>query len=95
MAKRAEEIGVKYTGLRVELFGTPFLDLKDFAFGTIGMIVAGLVVSVTAGWFADEAIVRETVGDRSWTVRVLLAALRFFIPTVLTLNLAVRMLSGV
>jgi NSS family neurotransmitter:Na+ symporter len=85
---------LSYTALRLELFGTPLLDLKDFAFGTVGMTLGALALSMAAGWFVDESIVREAVGRRPWLVRLFLGALRFFIPAVLTLNLTVRMLSG-
>ena len=43
---------LSYTALKVELFGTPLLDLKDFVFGTVGLMAAGLMMSVMAGWFA-------------------------------------------
>jgi NSS family neurotransmitter:Na+ symporter len=86
---------LSYTALRLELFGVPLLDLKDFAFGTVGMTLGALALSVAAGWFVDEAVLREAVGDRPRLVRLFLAALRFFIPAVLALNLAARTLMGV
>jgi NSS family neurotransmitter:Na+ symporter len=86
---------LSYTALRLELIGTPLLDLEDFAFGTVGMTLGALALSVAAGWFVDESIVRGAVGGRPWLVRLFLGALRVFIPAVLALSLAVRMLSGV
>jgi NSS family neurotransmitter:Na+ symporter len=74
---------LSYTALRLELFGVPLLDLKDFAFGTVGMTLGALALSVAAGWFVDEALLREAVGDRPWAVRLFLQTLRFFIPAVL------------
>ncbi|MBI3031528.1 MAG: TIGR00730 family Rossman fold protein [Candidatus Rokubacteria bacterium] len=50
---------LSYTALRVELFGVPLLDLKDFVFGTIGMVVAGLVVSVCVGWFVEPRMILQ------------------------------------
>lgn len=47
---------LSYTALRLELFGVPLLDLKDFAFGTVGMTLGALVLSVAAGWFAREKL---------------------------------------
>jgi len=35
---------LSYTALKVELFGTPLLDLKDFVFGTVGLMAAGLIL---------------------------------------------------
>ncbi len=37
---------LSYTPLKLALFGTPLLDIKDFAFGTIGIISAGLVLTI-------------------------------------------------
>jgi NSS family neurotransmitter:Na+ symporter len=85
---------LSYTALRLELFGVPLLDLKDFAFGTVGMTLGALALSVAAGWFVNERIVCEAVGGRPWTARLFLGALRFFIPVALALNLTARMLSG-
>jgi NSS family neurotransmitter:Na+ symporter len=85
---------LSYTALKVELFGTPLLDLKDFAFGTLGLMTAGLVMSVTAGWFADEQILRMAVGGGPWRRGLFVVVVRFLIPLVLFVNLAVRMLGG-
>ena len=83
---------LSYTALKVELFGVPLLDLKDFAFGTIGMIVAALVVSVTAGWLAPARIVTADMGARRGVRRLFLMALRWVIPLVLGVTLAARVL---
>lgn len=73
----------------------PLLDLEDFAFGTVGMTLGALVLSVAAGWFVDEALLREAVGERPGLARLFLGTLRFFIPAVLALNLAAPTLMGV
>ncbi|MBI4587963.1 MAG: hypothetical protein HY725_03930 [Candidatus Rokubacteria bacterium] len=85
---------LSYTALRVELFGVPLLDLKDFVFGTIGMVVAGLVVSVCAGWFVEPRMILEEIGGgRRWQ-RLFMLIVRVFIPVVLFANLAARVLGG-
>jgi neurotransmitter:Na+ symporter, NSS family len=85
---------LSYTALRLELFGTPLLDLKDFAFGTVGMTLGALALSATAGWLVDESVVRDVMGGRPTMARLFLGTLRVLIPAVLALNLAVRLLGG-
>lgn len=47
---------LSYTALRLELFGVPLLDVKDFAFGTVGMTLGALGPSVGVGWFVRERL---------------------------------------
>ncbi|MEM3710209.1 MAG: sodium-dependent transporter [Nitrososphaerales archaeon] len=78
---------LSYTALKLELFGTPFLDLKDYAFGTIGITIAGLILSIIAGWFLDSKIIFEKIGGGKKMQRLFMLIIRFFIPIVLLLNL--------
>src|SRR4030042_3903044 len=83
---------LSYTSLQLELFGKPLLDLKDFAFGTVGIIVSGLVLSIIAGWFLDPGIIfKEIKGDRKMQ-KVFLIIIRFFIPLILFTNLIARVI---
>lgn len=78
---------LSYTALKLELFGTPLLDLKDYAFGTIGITTAGLILSVIAGWFLDPKIIFEKIGGGRKMQRLFILIIRFFIPIILLLNL--------
>lgn len=83
---------LSYTTLKLELFGTPLLDLKDFAFGTIGIIAAGFILSTIAGWFLDPVILfKEMEGSRRMQ-RFFLLIIRYFIPFILLLNLMARVM---
>ena len=83
---------LSYTALKLELFGMPLLDLKDFAFGTIGIIVAGLVLSIIAGWFIDEDIIFKQIGGSRWIQRLFMLTIKIFIPLVLFINLITRVI---
>ena len=83
---------LSYTPLKLELFGMPLLDINDFAFGTIGIIMAGLVLSITAGWFLDREIIFKQIGSGRSMQRLFTLILKFFIPFMLFINLVVRMI---
>ena len=72
---------LSYSALRIELFGMPFLDLKDLAFGTVGMMVGALVLSLTAGWALRERILPGP----------LMVLVRFVVPVVLAVTLVARL----
>ncbi len=50
---------LSYTALKLQLFGIPLLEIGDFAFGTVGIIAAGLILSIVAGWFIDQEIINS------------------------------------
>jgi len=81
---------LSYSALKLELFGTPLLDIKDFAFGTIGIIAAGLVLSIIAGWFIDEEIIFKQIGGSRWMQRLFMFIIKFLIPIILFINLVTR-----
>lgn len=74
---------LSYTGLRLELFGTPLFDLSDYYFGTLGLICSGLIVSIVAGWFVDPAWLFGELGGSPRMQRAYLVLVRFCIPAVL------------
>ena len=73
---------LSYTALRLELFGVPLLDLKDFAFGTVGMTLGALALSVAAGWFAREKLLPGA----------LMVIVRVVVPLALIASLIARLL---
>ncbi|GFO96687.1 sodium:neurotransmitter symporter, partial [groundwater metagenome] len=81
---------LSYTALKLELFGTPLLDIKDLAFGTIGIIAAGLVLSIVAGWFIDPKVIFQQIGGKRWMQGLFIVIIKFFIPFILFINLAMR-----
>ncbi|MBU4075377.1 MAG: sodium-dependent transporter [Euryarchaeota archaeon] len=81
---------LSYTGFKFELFGAPLLDRMDLAFGTIGIIAAGLVLIIVAGWFIDPKIIFQQIGGRVWMQRLFIIIIKFFIPAILFINLAMR-----
>ena len=83
---------LSYTALKLELFGTPLLDIKDFAFGTIGIIAAGLILSIIAGWFIDEDIIFKQIGGSRWMQRLFMLIIKIFIPLILFINLMARVI---
>lgn len=84
---------LSYTALKVELLGTPLLDLKDFVSGTVGLMAAGLMMSVAAGWIAAPHL-RHAAGVGRRGQRVFMVLVRFVIPAVLALALAMRAFRG-
>ncbi len=84
---------LSYTTLKLELFGIPLLDIKDFAFGTIGIIAAGLILSIIAGWFIDEEIIFKQIGGSRWMQRLFMLTIKIFIPLILFINLMARVIN--
>lgn len=83
---------LSYTALKLELLGKPILDLFDFAFGTIGVIVAGLFLSIVSGWFmSSEILVKEIRGYRG-KQSLFKFIIRFFIPVILFIIIISRVI---
>ncbi|KLK87468.1 sodium:calcium symporter [Methanoculleus sediminis] len=78
---------LSYTALNLEAFGMPFLDFADYAFGTIGLIVAGLLVSVVGGWFMIRTRICAEIGGCGWQQKVYMALIRYGVPAVLLITL--------
>ncbi len=83
---------LSYTPLKLALFGTPLLDIKDFAFGTIGIISAGLVLTIVAGWYLDHGIISRQIGGSRSMQRLFILIIKFFIPMILFTNLVARVI---
>lgn len=78
---------LSYTALRLELFGTPLLDISDYVFGTLGLIVAGLLMSIVAGWFMDPGWIFDETGGSERMQRAFRLLIRYAIPLVLLVTL--------
>jgi NSS family neurotransmitter:Na+ symporter len=83
---------LSYTAFKLELFGKPLLDLYDFVFGTMGVIVAGLFLSLVSGWFmSSEILVKEIKGYRGKQT-LFKFIIRFFIPFILFTIIITRLI---
>jgi NSS family neurotransmitter:Na+ symporter len=78
---------LSYTALNLEAFGMPFLDLADYAFGTIGLIVAGLIMCVVGGWFMSRTRLCAEIGGCGWQQTVYMALIRYGVPAILLITL--------
>lgn len=78
---------LSYTTLGFSVFGTPFLDLADYAFGTVGLIVAALIIAIVGGWFMDRTRICAEIGGCGWQQRVYMALVRYAVPAVLLITL--------
>ncbi|MCX9084042.1 MAG: sodium-dependent transporter [Candidatus Methanoperedens sp.] len=83
---------LSYTALKLELFATPILDINDFAFGTLGIITAGFVLSVVAGWFIDKNVIIKEIGGRRWMQSLFILTIKIIIPLVLFINIMTRVI---
>ncbi|MDD3858274.1 MAG: sodium-dependent transporter [Methanoculleus sp.] len=79
---------LSYTALNLEVFGMPFLDLADYAFGTIGLIVAGLIVSIVGGWFLSRTRICTEIDGCGLQQRAYMALIRYGVPAILLVTLA-------
>lgn len=62
------------------------------AFGTIGIIATGLILSIIAGWFIDEDIIFKHIGGSRLVQRLFMLIIKIFIPLVLFINLIARVI---
>jgi neurotransmitter:Na+ symporter, NSS family len=83
---------LSYTAFGLEIFGTPILDLTDYWFGTLGLIFAGLIVSIVVGWFMRPEDIFEEIGGSPGIQKAFLILVRFCIPAVLLISLLTRLL---
>jgi neurotransmitter:Na+ symporter, NSS family len=80
---------LSYSPSGLAVFGQPILDVKDLLFGTIGLIVSGILLSVIVGWFMDPDIITREIGTGRTGGRIFLFLIRIAIPAVLLVNLAI------
>ncbi|MCG2737202.1 MAG: sodium-dependent transporter [Candidatus Methanoperedenaceae archaeon] len=81
---------LSYSSLNLELFGMPILDINDLAFGTIGIILAGLILSIIVGWFMDPDVIFHHIGGERWMQMLFYHIIKFVIPIILFINLVIR-----
>ena len=79
---------LSYTALKLGLFGTPLLDLFDLAFGTLGIITAGLILTIIGAWFVKREDILAQIGGSNRIQELFMVIVKYFIPLVLIVNLA-------
>ncbi|HDS45485.1 MAG TPA: sodium-dependent transporter [Methanomicrobia archaeon] len=78
---------LSYSGLNLQLFNMPVLDLVDQFFGTLCIILSALLIAIAVTWFFKKQVI-ETEMNRNarWTLGDLLFPLiKYVIPLVLLL----------
>ena len=83
---------LSYTTLDLRLFGIRFLDLGDYLFGTIGLIVAGLIICIVGGWYMDRNRICDEIGGCEWQQKIYIGLIRYVVPTILVITLLANLL---
>jgi NSS family neurotransmitter:Na+ symporter len=85
---------LSYTALGLDTFGMPFLDLADYAFGTVGLIAAALIIAIVGGWFMSRTRICAEIGGCGWRQELYMALIRYAVPAVLVITLAGSLFRG-
>jgi NSS family neurotransmitter:Na+ symporter len=83
---------LSYTQLSSSIWGLPILDIYDTAFGTMSIIVAGLILTIIAGWRLDKSVLPKELGGGCITQNALRVLIRYAIPLILTGTLIARLI---
>jgi NSS family neurotransmitter:Na+ symporter len=83
---------LSYTQLSASVWGLPLLDIYDAAFGTMAIIVTGLILTLIAGWRLDKSIFFQELGGGRIAQNALSIILRYAIPLILTATLMARLI---
>lgn len=81
---------LSYTPLSLSILGLPVLDLYDTAFGTMAIIVTGLIITIVGGWLLDESVLSKEIGGGGFAKSALRITVRYAIPIILIVILVVR-----
>ncbi len=79
---------LSYTALKLGLLGKPLLDHYDLVFGTLGIITAGLVLTIIGGWFVKQEYILGQIAGGERIKMVFMVIVKYFIPLLLIINLA-------
>lgn len=83
---------LSYSGMKLTLFNTPVFDLMDTLFGSIGLMVTALLISVSVTWFMDNSIMKDQMKKNThWNAsKIVFMLVKYVIPIILIYVLAVR-----
>jgi NSS family neurotransmitter:Na+ symporter len=79
---------LSYSTFGFELFGMPFLDLADYAFGTVGLVAAALIIAIVGGWFMSRTRICAEIGGCGWRQGLYMTLIRYAVPAALVITLA-------
>jgi NSS family neurotransmitter:Na+ symporter len=80
---------LSYTPLRLQVWGTPFLDLLDTSVGTLGLPVTALIISITFGYFVRHEELRVPPIER-----LTIMSTKYLLPPVLVAIIASQLFLG-
>ncbi|HUW66639.1 MAG TPA: sodium-dependent transporter [Candidatus Nanoarchaeia archaeon] len=85
---------LSYSGMKLTLFNTPVFDLMDTLFGSIGLMVTALLISVSVTWFMDNSIMKDQMKKNThWNAsKIVFMLVKYVIPIILIYVLAVRII---
>jgi NSS family neurotransmitter:Na+ symporter len=78
---------LSYSGLNLQLFNVPVLDLVDELFGTLGLSLSALLIAIAVTWFFKRRVI-ETEMNRNarWALGgILFPLIKYVIPFILLL----------
>lgn len=83
---------LSYTTFGLEIFEMPFFDIIDLGFGTIGMVVAGLILTTIVGWFVDKKIILNEIGGKKEVQKLFILIIKIFVPLMLLISLVLQII---
>lgn len=83
---------LSYSAADLRVDGVRFLDLLDETVGTLGLPVTALLLAVVFTWFLPPGRLAQEIGPGA--TRLIHPLCRFFIPLVLVITTATRLVSG-
>jgi NSS family neurotransmitter:Na+ symporter len=83
---------LSYSGMKLTVFNTPVFDLMDTLFGSIGLIVTALLISVSVTWFMDNKVMKDQMERNTHLVasKIVFVLVKYIIPIILVYVLVVR-----
>ncbi|MBE0523754.1 MAG: sodium-dependent transporter [Methanosarcinales archaeon] len=83
---------LSYSGMKLTVFNTPVFDLMDTLFGSIGLMVTALLISVSVTWFMDNKVMKDQMERNThWNAsKIVFVLVKYVIPIILIYVLAVR-----
>lgn len=83
---------LSYTTLKLQIFEMPFFDLIDITFGTIGIVVTGLILTIIVVWFVDQKIILKEIGGKKEAQKLFMLIIKIFVPLMLLISLVLQVI---
>lgn len=80
---------LSYSKAKLQLFGSPILDILDTNFGTYGLAISGIIFIVIVAWFMDKRKIREQINlnSRIKIPNSIFPLIKFVFPTLVVLSI--------